>query len=176
MLTSNDIYLKIYTWLKAESGLVVLKVNPVASTAGKPPRPARPYASLRFLNPSSRLGGSVDQQSITMPAKTVATEGMRKAVASINIFGEAAIATLARVRDSLDRPDIVEFFVTAGITILEDGQINDLTELLETQYEERGQMDLTVAFVAGSEVDVKTIEHAEITGTIDDREIPIEIN
>lgn len=176
MLTKNQIYQVLFDWLKAESGIAVIKVNPVAGPTGKAPRPARPYASLRFLNPSDRLGASVDQQSVTMPAKTVSTEGMRKAVASINIFGQNAIDTLAKVRDSLDRPDVIETFEAAGITHLEDSQINDLTELQETMYEERGQMDLTVAFVASSEVDVGTIEHAELDGTVNGRNIPITVN
>lgn len=169
MPTKADVYTLLFNWLKSETGLTVIRANQ------KGPRPARPYVSLNFLNPSSRLGASVDQQWVNAD-KTVSTEGMRKAVASINIFGENAIDTLARVRDSLDRPDVVAKFDAAGVTHLDDGQINDLTELQETIYEERGQMDLTVAFVASGDVDVSTIEHVNLSGDADGNTVTTTVN
>lgn len=262
MQTKAQVYQTLYDWLKGEVGtMTVIKANQ------KGPRPERPYASINFLNPSSRLGDSIDQQSITttpypaagfwwvtlntiafgdsltiealtftpvdssVKAKidrivtffsaysylnitrisdstfdvyrntggplaiptfvgdwtvvasplqgtnlfTVATEGMRKAVASINIFGDNAIDTLSQVRDSLDRPDVVEAFERAGISHLEESPVNDLTALQETIYEERGQMDLTVGYVAGSEVDVGTIEHVEIEGTADGHPVAVTV-
>lgn len=267
--TKAQIYQVLFDWLRAETGLVVVQVP---QPDGNAPRPARPYVSLKFLNPTDRLGDSIDQQSMTKtiyPATgaiyrvtlgsvsdgcslsifgdtftlgasgddvrsafrkyldhfqansalvvtqvgttfafdvyrasgmafatptvsggwtqgasplagtttyTVATEGMRKAIASINIFGENALDTLAKVRDSLDRPDVSENFALAGISHLDETQVNDLTALQETLYEERAQMDLTVTFVAGSEVDVGTIESVRIEGTINGRHIETDVN
>lgn len=172
MLTKDQVYLFLFGWLKAESGLTVIKANQ------HDPRPPRPYVSLNFQDPSSKLGIAIDQQSTTIPVVvdvshpvTVSTEGMRKAIASINIFGENAVSLLAKARDSLDRPDVAESFERAGIVHLDDGPITDLTELQETIYEERGQMDLTVAFVSSSEVDVGTIENVETTGEVADQTV-----
>lgn len=263
MKTKDEVYQFLFDWLKAElGGMTLIKANQ------KGPRPERPYASINFLNPSMRLGDSIDQQSVTdspfptvglwritlntiasgdsltinadtivptgvtVKSKldkvfahfaavsnlttsrisdsafdvfrndgtslsiptfvgdwtvaaspnqgeslyTVATEGMRKAVASINVFGENAIDTLAQVRDSLDRPDVMEKFERAEVTHLEESAINDLTALEETAYLERGQMDLTVAFVSGSEVDVGTIEHVELEGNANGQTIPVNVN
>lgn len=265
MPTKNQAFKFLLSWIKAETGLTVIKANQ------KTPRPERPYASLRFLNPSQRVEGE-DQQSMTKtiyPAAsgfyrvklntsaaldavtigthtvtytdpalkvsdqveeyedqfeaalsadfiisriatdsfdvrrrdsadfaaptyigawivstpptagtiqyTVATEGMRKAVASINIFGENAIDTLAKLRDSLDRPDVIEDFDVNNLVALDDGQLNDLTALQETEYEERGQLDLTVAFVISSEVDVGTIDEVDLDGTVNGKDISVDI-
>jgi hypothetical protein len=163
MATKAEVYQVVFDWLKAESGLVVIKANQAA------PRPARPYASLNFLNPALRLGGQ-DQQEMNEATDEVVTSGMRSAVASINIFGENAIDTLARVRDSLDRPDVIEQFSEVDVAVIDDSAIRDLTALQETIYEERGQLDLTVAFVSESEVDVSTIEKVEIETEIGGQE------
>lgn len=164
MPTKAAIYQTLYNWLTAESGLTVIRANQ------KGPRPARPYASLNFLNPSNRLGNSIDQQRAT-DAGLVAAEGMRSAVASINIFGDNALDTMAAVRDSLDRADVQEVFEDGEIAHLDEGPITDLTELQETIYEERAQMDLTLSFVASSEVDVGTIEEVVLEGEADGHEI-----
>lgn len=166
--TKADIYALLFNWIKAQTGLTVIKANQ------KGPRPARPYASLNFLNPSTPLGDT--QQWQINGDKTVAAEAMYKAVASINIFGENAVDTLAQLRNSLDQPDVVELFAAANVTHLDDGPINDLTALQETQYEERGQFDLTIAYVGGKDVDVSTIEHASLDGNVNGRDIPITAN
>lgn len=160
-MNRDDVFKFLLKWLSDESGLVVVKANQ------KGPRPARPYISLRFLNASQRVG-SMDQNTTTehtLAGETkysVATEGMRTAVASINVFGDNAIDTLAMIRDSLDRPDVIDRFESAGVSHISEGPINDLTELLETIYEERGQMDLTIGFVAANEVEYGIIQSAEV--------------
>lgn len=96
---------------------------------------------------------------------SIAAEGMRKAVCSINVFGPDAIDLASKIRDSLGRPDIVESFIVAGLAHLDDSDIEDLTELQETEYEERGQFDLTVSFIGGSEIDVSAIEKVNVAGS-----------
>lgn len=175
MKTEAQIYKSLFDWFKRESGLTVIKANQGT------PRPARPYASLRYLSASDRLGGSQDQQRSSLitvnsvEVSGVVVEGMRKAVASLNIFGENALSTLAKVRDSLDRPDVIEEFIRAEIGHIEEGPINDLTDLEETEYLERGQMDLMISFVASSEVDVGTIEHVGLDGEINGHVALVEV-
>lgn len=180
MKTEAEIYQALFDWLKDESGMTVIKADQ------KDPRPPRPYVSIKFLLGSMRVGSSMDQQTldkVTIPGEgsdpdtfvyKVASEGMRKAIASINVFGDNALETLSHIRDSLDRADVIETFEVNEIGIIEDGQINDLTALQETKYEERAQMDLTISFVAGSEVDVGTIDQIEVEGHINGRTVSVE--
>lgn len=165
MLTRDQIYMFLFGWIKAESGMTVIKANQ------KGPRPPRPYVSVLFINANSRIGSVMDQQRST-DTGTVLTEGARKAVASINIFGETANETLSKVRDSLDRPDVIASFAQMGIAHLSEDGPNDLTELEETAFEERSQMDLMISFVASSEVDVSTIENVSFTPTINGEQQP----
>lgn len=165
MKTKAEVYKFLFDWLVAETGLKVIMANE------KGPRPNRPYVSLNFLNASAELGGSTQTIRETVnedgdPITLVNTAAMRKAVASINVFGDNAIDTLSKVRDSLDRPDVTQKFEAAEIAHLDNGPVNDLTALQETIYEERGQMDLTVSFAVESEVDVGTIESVELDGIL----------
>lgn len=166
MPTRAQVYQLIFNLVKTETGVATIKANQ------KSPRPARPYASVLFVDPSSRFGSSMDQQSMTPVTHTVSTEGMRKAVASINVFGENAIDILAKVRDALDRPDVIETFIEAAVAHVDESEIRDLTSLLETEYEERGQMDITVSYVASSEVYVGTIDEVKIGGTVNGHTVP----
>jgi hypothetical protein len=159
MTTKDQISTTLVAWLKAETGLKVILTNQAA------PRPERPYVSVGFLNASDRLGGT-DEQIVDPVTRKVTVAGMRSAVASINIFGENAIDTLAKVRDSLDRPDVIERFAAVDMVHLDESPIQDLTALEETAYLERGQFDLTIGFAVESEVDVGTIEHVELETTI----------
>lgn len=167
MPTKNEVYLALFAWLQSESGLTVIKANQ------KGPRPARPYVSLNFINPSSEMGG--DDQYTTDPSTgVVTTAGPRSAQASVNIFGPDSVDMLAKVRDSLQRPDVIDAFDASGITILDTSNINDLTEQQETIYEERGQVDITLSFTVSSDVDMKTIDIASLTGTIETHTVVID--
>lgn len=178
MKTEAQILQSLRTWFKRESGL-----NVIIADQGTP-RPARPYASIRFVVAGQRLGNSVDETRIAfIPAvldnpgtplvnearaayHEATTTGMRSATASLNIFGPSAQSLMAKVRDSLDRPDVIEEFDIAEISHIGEGNIQDLTALEETEYLERAQMDLNIGFVAESVKEIGIIESAEVSGTV----------
>ena len=165
MLSRAQLRQILFDWIKGETGLKIIIANQGAH------RPARPYVSLNVFVASAEMGG-MDQQRVN-DIGNVVTSGMRRLTASINIFGPDAVEKLTKIRDSLDRPDIIELFARKEIAELERGAVQDLTALEETDYEERGQMDITIAYVSESEVDVGTIETVEIEGTAGSHTIPV---
>lgn len=146
----------LFNWIKNEISIPVILANQKAA------RPPRPYAVLNVFTSSAEMGG-MDQQR-TNSAGLVVTSGLRRLTASINVLGPNALDLVTKVRDSLDRPDIIELFELNGIAELDRGAVADLTELEETEYEERGQMDITIAYTSESSVNVGTIETVQIEG------------
>jgi hypothetical protein len=163
MATRSEIRQILFDWIKDESGLRVIIANQGAH------EPAKPYVSLHVFTSSAEIGGQ-DQQRVDEDGNTI-TSGMRRLTASVNIFGANAIDTLTSIRDSLDRPDIIEYFEKNGIAELDRGGILDLTALEETEYEERAQLDIAIAYTTESSADVGTIETFRIEGEAD--EIPV---
>ena len=158
----------IYTWLQRESGLPADKVIWAEQSEH---RPTLPYASVKFLNTSIRVG-SIDH--IKSDGDEFTTQGLRECVLSINIFGLGANDLMAKVRDSLDRPDVMDEFNTVGLsTIGEDGP-RDLTELMETKYQERSQMDVSMYYAQERTTSIVPIEEVVFENEILDEETAID--
>lgn len=180
MLT-RDIYLYVFQFVAALSGL---EPGQVIMANQKEPRPARPYISIKMVNPSGRVGASTDHQYVQnitpepeapAPSIIIGVEGMRKTIASIDVFGtidDDTLGILARVRDAIDRADIADMRAAAGVSHLGESDIRDLTYLEETKYNIRGQMDLTLGYTACSETTGDAIENVTITPTVNGKAWP----
>lgn len=131
------------------------------------PRPEKPYVSLNFLLPSQRIGhdelrGEGDQFFLV---------GQRRFVLSVNAFGESRQEN----EDALDAADLLEPVVqglyseetlsqllAAGIASVDEGQVRDLTALLESRYESRAQVDLTFHRTVSKSETLPIIEKVEV--------------
>jgi hypothetical protein len=135
---------------------------PVIFTRQAAPRPKPPYGTLQFLAPSSREG-SIDELRYDEEEDAFFQSGSRIFTATLNCYGEGANQKMANLRDSLDRPDVVEEFGLAGLAHVSEDGPNDLSELEETVYRERSQMDLELRGTLDREAEnVGAIESAEI--------------
>lgn len=131
----------LYTWFKKTSGL-----DSVIWADQDGPRPARPYATLRLITGAVKLGG---QDNLRVNESGVFyLNGPREITVSINVMGVSALDILTTARDSLDDPSVIDDLEADGIAIIEDGSPQNITELLETGFEERAQMDLKIGFQA----------------------------
>lgn len=155
----------LYLWLKTEArritGNAEFKVI-MENQAEQRPKP--PYASLRVVNPSIRVG-SVDESG--MSGDLVQMRANRRAVASVHVIGLNACDILSSIRDTLDRPDVNDAFRAAGMSHESESGVRDLTPRLETTYEERAQMDIVLTYTNNETVDVSTIETVEVSGELD---------
>lgn len=127
-------------------------------------RPKPPYASLKVVNPSIRVG-AVDESATN--GQMYEQRMNRKTVFSVQVFGANATDILSSVRDTLDRPDVDGAFKLAGMAHIEESAVRDLSLRLETTYEERAQMDITLAYAHTETTDQKTIEVVELEGTVE---------
>lgn len=165
MITTEQIKTAILTWMARETGMTC-----IFARQGKP-RPKLPYGSILVVNHGVRVGG-IDEirgeatEVAGSPAYIYKQNGLRTCMVSLNIYGENANALMAKLRDSLDRPDVIEEMEKAKLAFIREEGPNDLTELEDTKYTERSQIDLTFQYALERETTVVPILEAEVEATI----------
>lgn len=79
---------------------------------------------------------------------------------------------LIMIQDALESPVKRQGLTAAGLAVFQVGAILDLTELVETGFESRAQLDITMGIASNRDEDLGAIEKVEVTGTIDGDEDP----
>ena len=114
------------------------------------PRPKPPYVTLSFITTGVRRGGrgelrdegsgfSVnDMISITVSVKSYSQD--------TNEF-QTALSTISTLQISLAKEDVGEALRKKGVAIWDEGSILDISELLESGFEQRASMDVIFGFV-----------------------------
>jgi len=164
MIARTTIEAAVIAWLAGETGLSVVLAN-----QGRPMH-GRPCATIKM---ASFLHQGQDQRlALTDPgAPAYASQrlhGCRSVTISISIYGAGALDLARAAADSLAKETVKDAFSTAGIASVAGApDVLDLTELLNTSYEERGQFD--AVFFLGEEYtdSVPLIEHVSGTGTFE---------
>lgn len=164
----------LYDWLKTEVRRVTNNNSfKVIMDEQAEQRPKPPYASLKVINPSLRIGG-VDEQASS--GSNLQMRMLRRFVISVQVFGPNATDILSSVRDTLDRPDVDGQFKAIGMAHESESEVRDLSLRLETTYEERAQMDIVLTYAKTENYDLSTIETVELEGTVDTGSNEIDMN
>ena len=139
------------------------EVTVIFSDQNSPRPPDYPYAVIR-LNNAGQIGydemRALDQNGIA----TIG--GQRRATVYIDYFGPQPFENLMKASNSLEKETNVDFFYAAGIAYLTKNDVQNLTAMLETKYEERASFDFYIGYAENFEDDVGLIESAELTGSI----------
>lgn len=146
----------LYTWMKRETGWEIIFANQSEQ------RPKLPSGTINFVNPGIRVGG-IDE--LRMKGRQMSVAGLRTALCSLNLFGKGANQKMSELLNTLDRPDVIDEFRAAGLAHIGENGPNDLTALMETKYQERSQLDLTLQYAIENDANVGTIESVEIENT-----------
>jgi hypothetical protein len=103
---------------------------------------------------------------------------------SVIVYGADKFTTLAtatEMQQSLAVPLVLENLLKSGLTVFEDGPIQDVSALLESGYEERAQMDVRFGLCSTQDVEESSglIETVELLGEVEGTDTidvgPIEI-
>lgn len=156
----SDIEAAILAWFKASSGLsAVIWANQTA------PQPALPYATL-LIRPPARLAAQDDVQEVYVGSNPAGQEvelrqkGVREISVSCQVFSAAvrgagtAREILAKAQTGLETPSLRQALYQAGLSVVDEGAITDVSALVETKYQSRAAMD--VLFYCVDEVTEKT--------------------
>lgn len=157
-MTESEIKSSIYDWFSSATGITVIFDD---QAEGK--RPAKPYGTIRIISQVN-----VGDQQRQIDADGIATiAGWRRMLISLNVIGPGAIDYMNDALMSLSKQTVLDdFFWSDGIAIVDKGPVQNLTTLLETVFEPRAQMDLTISYAQEDTDDVGYIESVEVNDDI----------
>jgi hypothetical protein len=127
------------------------------------PRPSFPYAVLRL---SDFVKTSKDEIRQINPARGIyEVGGERRLTAAVDYFGNNPIQEITKAYNSLEKRDIVELLITANLAVIDKNPIQNLTAVLETEYEPHSFFDFFLGLTDNIEDDLGIIESVQTTGT-----------
>ena len=155
-MTLSSIKTTLYTWASGAAD----PVKVIWADQGEH-RPPKPYASID-LGPPSKIGGADEIRP--QNDGTLRVVGIRQATVSVNTFGPNAFEIMTAFQSSLETPAVQETMRIGGVTFVDSSVIRDLSVPLESRFEQRAQMDITVRVVAiVSDTSTGYIEKTELT-------------
>lgn len=135
-LNYNTIRTTFYNWasLNVPMGMPVIYYQPNA------PRPLVPYVTL-YLNVSNQ----VNQDYVSPGADAggnVFMRGDRQLVLQVQAYGNDPETVLENLRSSLNKETVGNILHAGGVSYLSTLAMNDITDLVDSQFERRAMMDL----------------------------------
>lgn len=139
------------------------------------PRPCPlPYFSFKLTSPGIKQGD--DSKSYVNKGTdklVVNTGGVRKMMVSFHCYAQderTAYDYMSLWQSCLDQLTTQENLRRAGIAVWIIGNVADLSQLLNTGYEGRSQMDVSFGIAANLEEEFGAITKVGVTGTINEDE------
>ena len=130
-------------------------------------RPIKPYMSLRTIGPAVKKGDDAHWQNPGTRGWNVG--GQRKMTVQFNCFGnehEEAYNYMSVVQSALETETTQANLRAGGIAVWLNGNVNDLSLLLNTGFEGRSQMDVAFGVAANVNEDLSYIESVTVTGEV----------
>lgn len=160
-LNIEDVKTDIYDWVVANVPVGM----PVIFYFPNSPRPEIPYVSLYLLN-FSQIG----DDWVSPPDNIGETDiiGDREFTMTINAYGGDPFTVLENLRSSLQNQAILDTLRANGIVFVQQLQINDISALLDTEFEARATMDILFRIAQDNSGDDGLIETVEIEETFSD--------
>ena len=133
------------------------------------PRPEKPYLTLKIITPGARFGS--DAYVDTSEDGVYSMQGPRAMTVSFNCFGrshEEAYGLMALLQARLGGDiRLQETLTRGGMAVWRPGAVADLSQLVNTAYEGRAQMDVTFGVTSVLPVDLGIIEQVQVVGPVD---------
>jgi hypothetical protein len=162
------------SWFKTALSPDVTDDNAIPAD-DKGPRPKLPY--LTFKLTTADLSAGVDEQVNEIGAlpdefPTVRTRGTRRGTLSVQGFGADSAGWLEVATLRLRRPSIQAILDAAGLSVINQGGVTDISALLDTEIEPRflREFELGYAVVDADTEDLVEMKLVEAEITFIDRE------
>lgn len=129
------------------------------------PRPELPYFTFKLVTPAAKSG---DDSQYHVSGTTYGRGGVRKMTVGFQCYAqeqEQAYSLMCLWQGSLELFATQENLRRAGIAVWVIGNVADLSQLLNTGYEGRAQLDTTFGIASNLVEDLGEIDTAEVTGT-----------
>jgi hypothetical protein len=135
-LNFNTVRQNLYIWARAviPSGVPIIFYEPNA------PRPTTAYVSL-YLNSINAVNQDYSDPEATGIGVT-AMRGDRQFTLQVQAYGSDPLTLLEDLRTSLQKQSVLDTLRANGIAFYQSLTINDITELVDSRYERRAQLDI----------------------------------
>jgi hypothetical protein len=156
----KDLKVNLYNWAVANipNGMPAVWYFPNA------PRPTVDYVSL-LISSVVQIGWDYEPNPMDDPG-TIEGVGDREFTLQVQAYGGDPLTVLENLRTSLQKQTVLDSLRVNGIVFANWFPINDITELVDSRFEQRAQMDILFR-VAQEYLDtVGTIGQAEIEEVI----------
>lgn len=140
------------------------------ATVQDAPRPDLPYFSFKLTTPGAKNGDDSQYYVGGTSGTVFGRGGNRKMTVSFHCYAqeqETAYNLMALWQGSLELFQTQSNLKAAGIAVWLIGNVADLTELLNTGYEGRSQMDVQFGISSNLSEDLSAIEKVDAVGTVD---------
>lgn len=126
------------------------------------PRPSFPYAVIRI---SDVVKTSHDEIRQITPVGIYEVGSERRATIAVNYFGANPIQEISKAYNCLGREEINQLFIASNIALIDKNPIQNLTAVLETEFEPHSYFDFFLGFTDNVEDDLGIVESVQTTGT-----------
>jgi len=165
-LSLAKVQLALYNWVKNET---IGQIDPdhIIWRNQSEPLPGRPCVAMRIMSPPKRVG----YQDSILPSTTgvVTIGGQRQMTVSVQVYGNLnihrplAMQLALDLNSSLSKTTVLDRLYESGVAVFNQGEPQNLTELVETEYEERSAFDILLGVAENVLDDQGIIEQANIT-------------
>lgn len=131
-------------------------------------RPPKPYIVMELIAGGSTNGGFDDVRKKTTNNADYYISGTRQYTLNLQAFGGDSMFLLDKIMTLLDKPNISESLQDANvdISIVNRGEITDISQLLETSIEARYSLDIIFNAAVNETVTIGTIGTVDIDGIL----------
>lgn len=139
------------------------------------PRPeSGNYGTLKLITPLVMEGQDSESYVANGTSTTVKTEGQRELILSVNIYREDAFQKMALLQSKIQSRHFREkarFAAKAqgqSFAFIDALSIQDLSALLNSNYEQRAQMDIRIRVVSSLSENLETVGQVALDGNVKD--------
>lgn len=167
MLDIDAIEDALRVWAVGVTGLETIFANPNA------PRPTIPYVLIHVFQ-NVPIGTREAETTLKIDESTdVDYSNVELLSVSINVYYSNAYKLATKLKDSLGRVTVTDQLFAAGLGYNKAGNVQDIPEIINKQWEERGQFDCFFFTRSSDEENIETIQSVEITNEVDETTVII---
>lgn len=161
----NVIRATLVNQIQMVTGRTCITAEPETQDA---PRPPKPYFTMKFMRPAVKVGDDASWQNYNTSIWNVG--GQRKVMVDFNVYGnthEESYNYGTLWQSSLELESTQAVLRAAGIAVwLNAGPLRDLSELLNTGFEGRCQLEVSFGIASNLNEDRSYIAQVEVDGTV----------
>lgn len=135
-------------------------------------QPRDPYIALNLTAPGIQIG-SDDASEDTADYRYL--NGRRECQLSVQAYGDDAYEALFALKQSLDIERSRGLLRAANLSLIDHGNIVDLSELRDVNFQRRGQIDLRIGYTTNRITGSGYVAKIGITNKVSDPESEIEV-